>query len=82
MYRELIKKIMNGLQVFEQNFLNTTTAVFPIEARISQASVSLDFCIQVKYTILSIQIYCKNNEIFKKRSAIIRRKINLKTEAY
>lgn len=56
MYRELIKKIMNGLQVFEQNFLNTTTAVFPIEARISQASVSLDFCIQVKYTILSIQV--------------------------
>lgn len=31
MYRELIKKIMNGLQVFEQNFLDTTTAVFPIE---------------------------------------------------
>lgn len=38
MYRELTKKIMNGLQVFEQNFLDTTTAVFPIEARISQAS--------------------------------------------
>lgn len=54
-YRELTKKIMNGLQVFEQNFLDTT-AVFPIEARISQASVSLDFCIQVKYTILSIQV--------------------------